>query len=138
MKPVFYIFIYLSLLFVWNTSYAGYIFKEWSVNDDSVCKLELEENMTESPGWNGIGKPPITVEDSNKIVENWSKSKFGQDIDLHIVSYQLNSFRTKEMKNNVWLWNLELRKFNNGTPMNEFIDNVIILMDGKLIEKVCN
>ena len=128
----------LFCLFNWTALNAEYVFNHWSSNGGPFCKLILDESMTESRGWNGVGEPPISVAKVSEIIEKWGKDKFGQEVDLHIVIYELISFRSIEMKNNVWLWHIDLNKFKDGAPMKEFTENVIILMDGSLIEKVCD
>jgi len=133
------IFAACAFLSLYAYSTESYI-DQWRWNNGLLCALYLDVSYEDKieVQWSGEGEPPINISKASEIAKNWVKQEYHDKYEIHIVSFNLKSYRAEGMSSNHWLYNIRFLKFENGSPAIDFQENIAVLMDGQVIGKTCN
>ncbi len=113
---------------------------QWQWNEGKVCRIIFPETLESDIGvsWDGNGEPPISVSGVRKLVSNWIESEYGNGTDYSIVTYELTSYRGSKFQTNHWLYNIRFVMFSQeDNEHSSSFENVVVLMDGKILAKEC-
>ena len=133
----------MSIIFLLTSSSnlfseENYIGK-WRWNKGQECGLYFGKSLeaTIKATWDGVGEPTLSISKAKEITHSWVKKEYNNEVTPSIVSFDLMSYRSENMKANHWLYNIRFVKFKNGIPHKEFNENIAVLMDGQVVSKVC-
>lgn len=128
------LFLYTSVGFAQKHTLAS-----WQFESGPKCNIYFDDGAEDFIGvkWDGRNDPPVNISKARKIFQAWISEKFGDNIDSHIVGYNLTSFRGSGMRSNHWVYVINYLKFIDGKPHADFDSKVAILMNGVVIDKSC-